>query len=296
MYNGTDSRSQRYGMISSKNLILMRLDMIRRDVSMWKKIISNCPAGRLRVKKCGNYRRLYVSYGKVETALTDTDNRSGNPARREVYVGKDSDIARQLAEKEFFERSIKRGENEIKLIKKLLKKRGDEHSETVDLLPPEIRELLPPDAFGESYTETWKKENVDAETLDKYSEEKRYEATDGTMMRSKSEVIIANELIRRGIPFVYEKKTFLPDGTIVHPDFTMPDAFGEREIILEFFGMMGDPDYADNTIRKINMYQRNGFLLGDNFFALFESGAVPFDTRIMMNLLDRFERDFDMCA
>ena len=54
-----------------------------------------------------------------------------------------------------------------------------------------------------------------------YEAGKIHEALTGDMLRSKSEVIIANLLHEREIPFVYEQPLFAPDGTLRLPDFTV---------------------------------------------------------------------------
>jgi hypothetical protein len=54
-----------------------------------------------------------------------------------------------------------------------------------------------------------------------YEAGKIHEALTGDMARSKSEVIIANVLLDRKVPFVYEEPLFAPDGTLRLPDFTV---------------------------------------------------------------------------
>ena len=54
-----------------------------------------------------------------------------------------------------------------------------------------------------------------------YEEGKIHRALADIMVRSKSEVIIANLLFDRDIPFRYEIPLFAPDGTFYLPDFTI---------------------------------------------------------------------------
>ena len=42
--------------------------------------------------------------------------------------------------------------------------------------------------------------------------------------------------------------------------------------------MMDDPEYANNTVKKIEEYQRNGYWLGKNFIATFESSRKSINT------------------
>lgn len=54
-----------------------------------------------------------------------------------------------------------------------------------------------------------------------YEEGKIHEALSGDMVRSKSEVIIANLLHERGVAFEYETPLIAPDGTMYLPDFSI---------------------------------------------------------------------------
>lgn len=97
----------------------------------------------------------------------------------------------------------------------------------------------------------------------------------GVRVRSKSEIIIANALSRAGIPFRYEYPTSIKGWGTLYPDFTCLDTRTRREIIWEHFGLMGDPDYAENAVQKIAHYAASGYVLGKNFIATFESATTP---------------------
>jgi hypothetical protein len=56
---------------------------------------------------------------------------------------------------------------------------------------------------------------------EKMPRHKIHKALSGDMLRSKSEVIIANLLHEREVPFRYELPLFAGDGTLRLPDFTL---------------------------------------------------------------------------
>ena len=101
----------------------------------------------------------------------------------------------------------------------------------------------------------------------------------GVRVRSKSEVIIADALIRAGIPFRYEYPTSIKGWGTLYPDFTCLDTRTRKEIIWEHFGLMGDHEYAENAVQKISRYAASGYILGKNFIATFESGATPLSVK-----------------
>jgi len=83
----------------------------------------------------------------------------------------------------------------------------------------------------------------------------------GDLVRSKSEVIIANELFSQGIDrYEYEAALTLPGGKIRYPDFTIfDDDTGER-YYWEHLGLLHNPDYQARWSRKLDHYRRAGIL------------------------------------
>jgi ATP-dependent DNA helicase RecQ len=89
--------------------------------------------------------------------------------------------------------------------------------------------------------------------IDKFSMDRQYQTLSGDMVRSKSEVIIANILYESGIPFEYEAPLQAADGSKRWPDFTIK--WQGQEFYWEHWGMLDDEDYARNAARKREWYQ-----------------------------------------
>jgi exodeoxyribonuclease V alpha subunit len=88
-----------------------------------------------------------------------------------------------------------------------------------------------------------------------YEAGKIHESLSRDMVRSKSEVIIANMLHERDITFFYEKPLFAPDGTMYLPDFTL--VWHGEEIYWEHVGRLSDPIYVEKWIAKRAWYEQN---------------------------------------
>ncbi len=92
-----------------------------------------------------------------------------------------------------------------------------------------------------------------------------HETACGLYVRSKSEVIIVNTLVKYGIPFFYERRFPYKNnrGYYFEPDFTieLPD---RRFIIWEHLGLLKDEEYSIRTGEKLMLYQKYGFLIGRN--------------------------------
>ena len=83
----------------------------------------------------------------------------------------------------------------------------------------------------------------------------------GEGVRSKSEVIIADILNQEGIPHRYEYPLQLKGWGRVYPDFTVLNVRERKEIYWEHLGMMDDPNYVENALQKLALYQQNGILI-----------------------------------
>ncbi len=77
------------------------------------------------------------------------------------------------------------------------------------------------------------------------------ESLDGTYVKSSPEKVIANFLFEHDIEYKYERN-FWWDDINYRPDFTIGDRSG---VIIEYFGLRGDPDYDARSEEKRNYWQ-----------------------------------------
>lgn len=91
----------------------------------------------------------------------------------------------------------------------------------------------------------------------------RVHATDtGVMVRSKSEVVVANALTAEGVGWEYEHPFVSADDPTDFrlPDFTIEDDATGETILWEHLGMMDRPDYRARWHAKVEWYRGNGVL------------------------------------
>ncbi|MBM4429414.1 MAG: hypothetical protein FJ026_03575, partial [Chloroflexi bacterium] len=99
-----------------------------------------------------------------------------------------------------------------------------------------------------------------------YAEHLIHRTLKGHMVRSKSELVIANMLYQMGIDYQYEprlERTMAPG--VVRPDFMFADPAGEP-IVWEHLGMLTRADYRQSWERKRTWYLQNGFVEGLSLF------------------------------
>jgi exodeoxyribonuclease V alpha subunit len=85
-------------------------------------------------------------------------------------------------------------------------------------------------------------------------DERRHRTLGQIMVRSKSEVIIANMLHERDIPFSYEEPLYASDGSFYLPDFTVN--WRGTDYYWEHLGMLDRDDYRAHWEKKRAWYDR----------------------------------------
>lgn len=90
-----------------------------------------------------------------------------------------------------------------------------------------------------------------------------HRTTRGELVRSKSEVIIANLLHALGITYAYEQPFKGQDGSVRYPDFTIEDAEAGRRVFLEHLGLLSEPAYRRRWLAKLDWYRSQGVLPED---------------------------------
>jgi len=101
-------------------------------------------------------------------------------------------------------------------------------------------------------------------------------ANNGVLVRSKSEVFIADALSNYGLNFAYEKPLYTNNSRhLSFPDFTILHPKTLREVYWEHFGKMDDPSYADRNCWKLMDHIRHGLYPGPNFICTFETLSNP---------------------
>ena len=107
------------------------------------------------------------------------------------------------------------------------------------------------------------------------------------IVRSKSEVIIANELYHRGVKFEYEKLKE-ENGRRCIPDFTFEDASGDT-ILWEHLGMLDNPAYKESWERKLAFYKSIGYEEGKNLFTTRDHENGSIDSTEIVKVIDKLQ-------
>ena len=122
---------------------------------------------------------------------------------------------------------------------------GDEHSEIARRITNLFTDPMP--------------REVVVGTQQRFLEEGLIHRTErGDLVRSKSELVIADKLFTRGVEYAYELPLVLPNGRIRYPDFTIMDHARGEIFYWEHLGMLDDPGYKERWKRKRSEYLEAG--------------------------------------
>ena len=122
---------------------------------------------------------------------------------------------------------------------------GDEHSEIARRMTNLFADPLP--------------REVTVNAQQRFLEEGLIHRTErGDLVRSKSELVIADKLHARGINYAYEQPLVLPNGRTRYPDFTIADHARGVTFYWEHLGMLDDQGYRDRWEGKRAEYLKCG--------------------------------------
>lgn len=204
------------------------------------------------------------------------------------YLGKTKSKERNdLAQKKYFEKLLENIDSELSKLKRIRSvKLNDSIVQTYSSLNPGIKRLISPiNVDDRSFAEIWSTESYDGLKFEEY-DNSQFFSYKGERMRSKSEVLIANALLNKGIPYKYEYPLQLSNGKIKYPDFTILNLRERRIKYWEHLGKMGDVDYISYNLKKLEEYKNEGIVLGDNLIITMESGSMPLRTRNIDKIIE----------
>lgn len=221
-----------------------------------------------------------------------TKNSDGKTWRKTYIKKKESALAEKLAQKEYLEDIKMKLKEQIQVLSNFAATYNETALEQIyDDLPEERKQLITP--LVPSVREKMKAWNEETyEPYSAYSEHKIYETERGEMVRSKSEVIIANRLYlhRRDIDYKYERPLILQEKNgnevIIHPDFTIINKHTGKIFYYEHAGKMDDPRYAIDFVKKIELYVANDILQGKNLLITYEAAGAPLSVSCVRKVVE----------
>jgi len=244
-----------------------RLEELYQAKVIIEKDITSQPEGKLHVVRSKNRIQYYVR--------TNPKDKSGQYIKKSEY-----DKIQKYVRKSYNEHIDVLITKELMNIEKFLRNSGlsvEKIRRIYSDYPQEIKDMISPvDVMDDEYIKEW----LETKYVGKRIQEDIpvYISDRGDHVRSKSELNIANMLIKNNIPYKYECPLLFSKGMTIYPDFTLLDIRNRREIYWEHRGMMGDENYANHSVFRLKQYLKEGLFLGTNLIITEETLENPLGT------------------
>lgn len=250
-------------------IMLLEAEKLKNEIEKLEANIRRAPSGSLRCHRQGKFFKWYL--------VDDQSHRSKGKNVKRKYIAKSTDrsLAEKLARKAYDKKKLAGLKKELDAMNMYLQNSTmGERPEQVYLNDkPGYRELLLSDLpLLSKDLEEWRTEKY--ESNPSYTDNLLIQSADGTLVRSKSESMIASELFANAIPYRYECALEI-EGYPFYPDFTIRHPMTGKLYIWEHFGMIDQEEYLEKTLKKIRIYLRNGYIPGINFIMTFETQQKP---------------------
>lgn len=252
-----------------------RLSYLDRIITTREKAIKKAPPGHLRVSRRGS-RNVYYH-------RTDAKDTNGK------YIPKNKrDLARRLAQKSYDQKLLLTAQQEAASIERFLADYPDVLTEEVyDTVSECRRELVIPAAETDGlFMERWAAAGTGSGAGIPFSSALYTDL--GEHVRSKSEVLIANQLARNNIPYHYEQPLYLDGFSTVYPDFTVLNTRTRKTYYWEHNGMIDDIQYAERAVRKLTAYEMSGHHPGIDLILTFETTEQPLNLKLVSLIIETY--------
>ena len=188
--------------------------------------------------------------------------------KKEIGITRNKGLIRSLCRKKYLLSREKQLSHNISIISRTRMSELDETTpiEMIKSLPSAYQGMPDEYFFHPSvvdfFNKTYKKNPHQPE-------EWVYFSKNGVPVRSKSEVLIANQLEDYGIPYRYDIAIALGKQT-KYPDFTIKNPFNGQLILWEHFGALNQFGYEQKMNDKMSLYMQHGYLPFETIIYTFE--------------------------
>ena len=237
--------------------------------------LKNAPPGSLRINiKCNTHQY----YHRI------------NPSdpQGKYLPRKDHSIAVRLAQKDYDKKLLKTLSDQQTVLSRFLKDFDpDAAMQVYETLSKPRKELVRPEFLNdEDFIELWL--NMPYQKLGFSKNDPEYYTAKGERVRSKSEILIADALFRHNIPYRYEYPVYDNGVIIAAPDFNCLNVRLRKDYYWEHLGKLGDPDYSNRNVAKLEKYTFAGDFDESSLILTFETDSHPLNTKVIEEKIKKY--------
>lgn len=260
------------GLITNYERMLAEYKRLEQQIKLIQNQINRLPEGKLICSRTENRYKWFHSDSHVKTYIPKSNRK----------------FAEKLAQKKYLTLQLEELESEKRAIQFYLRhhRDTDKKSERLLIESSEYQNLLSP-YFKPASQELTEWMESPYEHNPAYPEQLVHNGCTGTMLRSKSEVLIELQLHTNQIPYRYEAKLILKD-SIMYPDFTIRHPETGKIYYWEHFGMMDNPAYIKKTCEKIEKYALSGIIPSVNLITTYETKEHPLTSCTIKKIVEQY--------
>ncbi len=247
---------------------------IEKRINVINKRLAKAPEGSLRISKNGN---KYQYYNKTEQY---------HPGK---YIPrKDDSLAARLAQKDYDTKLLKILEEQRRVIKQFRNEFDPNAAQHIyEQLSGARKALVTPLYLSDDeFIKQWL--SVPYKKLGFKEGDQEHYTAKGERVRSKSEVMIADALLRHNIPYRYEFPVYSHGVLIAAPDFNCLNVRLRKDYYWEHLGKLGDPDYANKNVSKIEKYTLADDFDSSSLILTLETDKHPLNTKVIEEQIRKY--------
>ena len=248
---------------------------IEKLIKIISKRVEKSPPGGLRILK---KRNRYQYYHRINPS----------DSQGKYLTKKDRHLAEQLAQKDYDTKLLKVLKKQQKAIENFIEDSDPDAAEQVYMKLNEQRKAIVTPEFlsDEEYVKQWL--NQPYTRLGFKEEDQEFYTAKGERVRSKSEILIADALMRHDVPYLCECPVYNNGVVFAAPDFKCLNRRLRKVFYWEHLGMLGDQDYVNRNVKKMDKY-----ILADDFdesrlILTFETDSHPLNTKVIEAKIRKF--------
>ena len=247
---------------------------IEKHIRRIRKRLEKAPEGSLRVSKTHG---TYQFYNKTELY---------QPGK---YIHhKDRPLAVRLAQKDYDKKLLEALTSQQKAIEKFIKDYDrDAAVQVYEKLSAPRKELVTPEFLSdEEFIRQFLSEPYTR--LGFKDTDPEFYTDNGERVRSKSEILIANALLRNKVPYLCEFPVYDNGVIFAAPDFKCLNVRLRKIFYWEHLGKLGDQDYVNRNANKFEKYTLSKDFDESSLILTFETENHPLNTKVIEEKISRY--------
>lgn len=201
-------------------------------------------------------------------------------APKRIGITSNEDLIHQLARKKYVEAEQRIARENLQVLKKA--------REAYQVIDPAVTR----DALGKTYQNLplhmftpWIPPHLRMSTdQEYYNSDRIHVSSDGTTVRSKSELVIMGRLDHFNVEAIYENEIAIRTKHL-HPDFTIRRRRDGKIIYWEHAGIMIDPQYRKRHEERMALFEQAGIVPWENLIVTYDDASGGLDVRVVDALI-----------